>query len=153
MSYILVGGTFDSLHKGHREIIKKAFVLGDKALVCLTSDEMVKKKPDSEGIGSYGERKKRLESFLKENMWLDKAEIVKIEDPFTEGMRPGLTHIVVSQETRKNADMINEMRKKKDMKPLGLIIIKWVLSDDGKPISDARIRGGEIDDEGHISGG
>ncbi|UCD02780.1 MAG: pantetheine-phosphate adenylyltransferase [Candidatus Aenigmatarchaeota archaeon] len=153
MSYILIGGTFDSLHRGHREFIRQAFVLGDKVLICLTSDDMVKEKPDFRDIGTYEKRKGKLELFLREKGWIDKAEIVKIEDPFTEGLRPELTHIVVSEETEKNAEKINDMREDRNMKPLGLILIKWVLSDDGKPISDARIRSGEIDSEGRLRKG
>jgi len=78
------------------------------------------------------------------------AEIVKIDDPFTPGIRPGLTHIIVSSETRANAEKINDIRKDKGLSPLKIIEIGWVLADDGKPISDARIRKGEIDKNGNL---
>ena len=150
MSYILIGGTFDGLHKGHREFIRKAFELGDRVLLCLTSDEMAGRKPGSEKAESYVKRKNKVEGFLREHDWLKRAEIIKIEDPFSEGMRPQLTYIVVSKETRKNAEKINNMREKSGLKPLGIIEMKWILADDGKPISDSRIRNGEIDENGKI---
>jgi cytidyltransferase-like protein len=151
MVFILIGGTFDGLHKGHREFIRKAFVLGDKVLVCLTSDEMAGRKKEKPGkIEAYGKRKKRLVHFLESQGWLGKAEIVKIQDPFTEGLGPELTHIVVSRETLRNAEKINAMRKEKDLQELGIIQINWILAEDGKPISDARIRRGEIDPEGKV---
>jgi pantetheine-phosphate adenylyltransferase len=148
MVYILIGGTFDGLHKGHREFIRKAFTLADRVLVCITSDRMAKKK--ALDVGSYASRKRKLEGFLKSGGWLDKADIVKIDDPFSEGMRPDLTHILVSHETAKNARKINAMRKKRGIKELGIIEIRWVLADDGKPVSDARIRKGEIDRDGRV---
>ncbi len=147
MVRMLIGGTFNGLHRGHREFIRKAFVLGDSVLICLTSDEMAARKSRGK-TESYETRKKRLEEFLESEGWLGKAEIVKIEDPFTEGMRPELTHIVVSHETLRNAEKINVMRKEKRLKELGIIEIRWVLAEDGKPISDARVRKREIDSEG-----
>ncbi len=150
MVYILIGGTFDGLHKGHREFIRKAFTLADRVLVCVTSDRMAGRKKVSGKIESYGKRKKRLEEFLKSEGWLGKADIVKIEDPFTEGLRPELTHIVVSHETMKNAEKINSMRKEQGIRELGIIETSWVLADDGKPVSDARIRKGEIDGDGRV---
>ena len=150
MIHVLVGGTFDNLHRGHMQILRKAFDIGDKVLVCITSDEMVGDKPLSGRISSYDKRHHGVVRFLRDNGLMGRAEIVKIEDPFSEGMRPVLTHIVVSEGTRKNAEKINEMRKARGLSPLNIVGIGWVMADDGRPISDARIRKGEIDGEGRI---
>lgn len=150
MVYILIGGTFDGLHKGHDEFISRAFTLGDRVLVCLTSDEMAGKKPLSGKIASYVKRKEKLEKFLESRGWLKKAEIIRIEDPYTEGLRPDLTHIVVSRETVRKAIKINAMRKESGLNELGIIEIAWVNAEDGKSLSDTRIRKGEIDSEGHV---
>ena len=150
MRHVVIGGTFDNLHRGHEEFIRKAFGIGDNVLVCLTSDRMVTNKPLSDKIESCGKRKENVIRFLKENGWIKRAEIVKIEDPFTEGLRPGLTDIVVSAETRKNAEKINLMRKRKGLKPLKITEIRLVSAEDGGPISDARIRKGEIGKNGKL---
>jgi len=150
MRHVVIGGTFDNLHRGHEEFIRKAFGIGDRVLVCITSDRMVKGKPLADKIEPYEKRKKDIIKFLKENGWAGRAEVLKIEDPFTEGMRPGLTDIVVSAETRKNAERINFMRKGKGLKPLKITEIKMVSAEDGGPISDARIRKGEIDEKGNL---
>jgi pantetheine-phosphate adenylyltransferase len=150
MTHVLVGGTFDNLHAGHRKIIGKAFEIGDKVLVCVTSDEMAKQKPLSDKIASYEKRTEQIVGFLRDRGWMGRAELVEINDPFSEGMRPGLTHIVVSPGTKANAARINEMRKGKGLEPLEIIVIDWVLARDGKPISDVRVRKGEIDGEGSV---
>ena len=150
MRHAIIGGTFDNLHKGHREFIKRAFETGDKVVVCITADEMVKRKPLARMINPYEKRRRVLINFLKEQNWLKKAEIIKISDPFSEGLRPELTDIVVSSETRKNAEKINEMRNNKGLKKLRIAEIKWINSSDGKPISDVRIRMGEIDRDGNL---
>lgn len=149
MSHVLVGGTFDNLHLGHKEIIRKAFEIGDRVLLCVTSDDMIKSKPLSEKIESYDKRLEKIVGFLRDRGWMGRADIVKIEDPFSEGMRPGLTHIVISPETRANAERINEMRKNRGLEPLGIIGIEWVMAKDGKPISDVRVRKAEIDGDGN----
>lgn len=150
MSYVLIGGTFDNLHRGHREIIKRAFEIGDKVLVCMTSDDMVKGKPMSEKIESYDKRLEKVRGYLRDNGWMGRADIVKIEDPFSEGMRPGLTHIIISAETRANAERINEMRNRSRLEPLEIVEIGWVLDKGGRPISDVRVRKGEIDSDGNL---
>ncbi|MBN2330238.1 MAG: pantetheine-phosphate adenylyltransferase [Candidatus Aenigmarchaeota archaeon] len=150
MTHVLVGGTFDNLHKGHREIMRKAFEIGDKVLVCVTSDEMAKPKPLSEKIDGYDKRVEKIVGFLRDSGWMGRADIVKIHDPFSEGMRPGLTHIVVSPGTKANAVRINEMRKNRGLEPLEIVEMGWVMARDGRPISDVRVRTGEIDGEGSV---
>jgi pantetheine-phosphate adenylyltransferase len=150
MSYVVIGGTFDNLHLGHKALIQKAFETGDRVLVCVTSDKMIRDKPLSKKIENYKTRKGNVVGYIWENGWQSKAEVVKIEDPFTQGLRPKLTHIVVSEETMANAEKINKMRMKKGTFPLKIIKTGWVLSEDGKPISDIRIRKGEIDGNGKL---
>ncbi len=150
MNHVVIGGTFDNLHEGHKALIRTAFEIGDKVLVCITSDEMVKSKASCEMIESYETRAGNVKAFLQELGWSEKAEIIKLEDPFTPGLRPELTHIVVSSETRPNAEKINAMRKEKGLAKLVIVEIDWVLAKDGEPISDARVRSGEIDGEGNL---
>ena len=154
MRKILAGGTFDNLHKGHRQFIRKAFdIAGDsgKVFLCLTSDEMVRKKPLSGKIQSYEKRKENLISFLSSSGFQhDRYDIIRIDDAFSEGIKPELTHIVVSPETRNNAEKINGMRTRKGVKPLEIVCLEWVLGDDGEPVSDIRVRKGEMDSEGRV---
>lgn len=147
---VVAGGTFDYLHDGHKAILRKAFKLGERVLVGIVSDQMELVK-DSAGIQPLEERRSKLEEFLREQDWLERADIVVISDPV--GPAPEdeeLEAIVVSEETRPRAEEINETRKSNGLKPLDIIEIPWVLAEDGKPISSIRIRYGEMDQHGKI---
>ena len=139
MVKVVIGGTFDTLHKGHKAFLKRAFSLGDEVLIGLTSDEMVKKKPLYSGINPFKERKKNLEDFLNKNFPQTPYEVIKIEDPFKPGLREDIDIIVVSPGTRRNADKINLLRSRGGLKPLKIVQIPWLLAGN-KPISDLRIR-------------
>ena len=58
--------------------------------------------------------------------------------------------IVVSEETEPVAVEINEIRNSKGMLPLDIVVVSFVLADDGRPISSTRIRNGEINKKGNI---
>ena len=47
-----VAGTFGPLHKGHEVLLRKAFEVGEKVLVALTTDEMHANKKYKEKIQS-----------------------------------------------------------------------------------------------------
>lgn len=142
---VILGGTFDFLHKGHEFLLKKAFKLG-KVTIGLTSNsfgEKLKKRK----VNDFQERKKNLEKFIKEK-FSKKAKILKIDDVFGPTLREDFDFIVVSPETFKGAQKINRERKKIGKKPIKIIKIDFVLGEDGKPISASRILRGEINREG-----
>lgn len=147
---VVVGGTFDYLHDGHKSILRKAFELGNRVLIGIVSNQMELKK-DSAGIPPLEERKSTLEEFLKEQDWLERAEIVVISDPIGPAAEDKeLEAIIVSEETRSRAEEINKIRESNDLETLDIIEIPWVLAEDGKPISSIRIRYGEMNERGEI---
>ncbi|MFQ5976277.1 MAG: phosphopantetheine adenylyltransferase [Candidatus Hydrothermarchaeales archaeon] len=143
---VAVGGTFDVFHKGHEMLLKKAFEVGESVVVGLTSDEMLEKD-----VKSYSDRKKVLKDFLKENLFQDKCKIIKLDDPYGPAKDDKkMDAIVVSEETRYTADKINNLREKKGLVPLNIIVMPLVMAEDGVPISSSRIKKGEIDKEGKL---
>ncbi len=139
---VAVGGTFDLLHKGHRALIEKAFELGEEVILGITSDEMLQKKAEP-----FSKRKKTLQNFLK----FKNYEIVKLSDAYGPAVGDGkIDAIVVSEETEARAVEINEIRKKRGLPLLQIVVIPFVLAEDGKPISSTRIRNGEIDAVGRV---
>jgi len=147
---IAVGGTFDYLHDGHLAILAKAFELGGHVLIGITSDEMQLVK-DSAGIQPLEVRKQALLELLRSRGWLELAEVYVISDPFGPTIDdPELEAIVISPETRRRAEELNELRASKGLRTLEIIQIPFVLSEDGTPISSIRIRYGEIDIHGKL---
>ncbi|MEM1544893.1 MAG: pantetheine-phosphate adenylyltransferase [Candidatus Methanomethylicia archaeon] len=148
-AYVCLGGTFNHLHKGHKVIIETAFTIGDKVLIGLADEHLIKNKEYHNLIESYEERERKIRDFLAAKGWLDRVEIVPISDVFGPAVSiPDLDAIIVSEETERRALEINEIREKKGLKKLDIIVIKLVKAENGKPISSTRIRKGEIDTEG-----
>ncbi|MDE6723703.1 MAG: glycerol-3-phosphate cytidylyltransferase [Eubacterium sp.] len=82
MKRILTYGTFDLLHYGHIEILRRAKALGDYLVVALSTDEFNESK-GKVAYHSYETRKKMLEAIryvdlvIPENNWEQKANDVK----------------------------------------------------------------------------
>ena len=148
---VAIGGTFDRLHRGHRMLLLKAFEIGDRVLIGLTSDAFAKRMHKNHEVAGYEERLRELESLLEELGVSERAEIRMIEDPYGATLDdPSIEAIVVSEETRVRAEEINKLRVGRGLPPLSIVCIGMVLAEDGKPISTTRIRSGEIDREGRL---
>lgn len=79
MINVITYGTFDLLHMGHIELLKRAKGLGDKLIVCLSTDDFNLNMKGKRCIQSYDERKLILESLryvdlvVPEKTWEQKS--------------------------------------------------------------------------------
>jgi len=148
---VAVGGTFDEFHKGHRTLLLKAFEVGEQVVVGLCSDEFVKRMGKPHSTASYKQRLEDLKRFLSEHGFLERAEIIPLDDPYGVTLSKGCVEaLVVSRETEPRALEINLKREKLGLPPLHIVVIEMVPSENHAPISTTRIRRGEIDREGHL---
>lgn len=144
-SKVAVGGTFDKFHDGHKKLLSTAFELGNQIEIGVTSDAFGGLKGD---IDSCEERMNNLKLFFKDK---SNFRVVSLDDPFgTTIYEADFDAIVVSEETEPTAVKINEIRLSKGMNPLDIVVVSFVLAEDGNPISSTRIRRGEIDKNGLI---
>ena len=147
---VATGGTFDHLHRGHRALLEKSFGVGDEVVIGVTSDEFVRrggKVPDL----NYEERVRELKTYLGESFPGRKYIIAELHDNFGPGIAsPQVEAIVVSPETAKNVPIANKLRAERGYGPLDVVVVGWVVAEDGKPISSTRIRSEEIDREGRV---
>jgi len=151
-SMVATGGTFDPFHAGHARLLEKSFELGDVVVIGLTSDEFARKEgkvPDR----PYGKRKAELEAYIQKRFPGRRYTIAKLEDFFGPGIADReVQALVASPETGKRVSLANDLRAKRGFPPLELVVIDWAAAEDGKPISSTRIRKGEIDEEGKLTG-
>jgi len=148
---VAVGGTFDKLHRGHKALLSKAFEIGEKVVIGLSSDDFVSKMGKPHITATYAKRLKELEGFLEKNCLLKRAEIVALKDPYGLTISgEGLDALVVSKETESITDKINKIRVEAGLPPLKIISISMVPAENSNPISTTRIRSGEIDRNGHL---
>ncbi len=148
---VAVGGTFDELHRGHLALLCKAFEVGQRVVIGLTSDAFVAKMAKPHITASFEERRSELEAFLWQSGLASRAEIVPLDDAFGRTMSiEGLEALVVSRETEKTGKAINAKREKSGLPPIRIVVVNMVQADNKRPISTTRIRSGEIDRDGHL---
>lgn len=149
---VVVGGTFDEFHKGHRTLLMKAFEVGNRVLIGLCTDEFAAKMRKPHEVASYEERLRDLKQFLEQLNVFSRAEILSLSDSYgiTLSANRPLDAIVVSRETELRADEINEKRAAKGLPRLKVIVIDMVPAENHVSISTTRIRRKEIDREGRM---
>ncbi|MBN2250754.1 MAG: pantetheine-phosphate adenylyltransferase [Candidatus Altiarchaeota archaeon] len=145
---VVIGGTYDMLHKGHKKILETGFRIAGEVVIGLTSDEFAKRFR-AEDVLSYEKRKAVLEEYIK--AFGKPYGIIRIDDSYgIATIDPGIDCIMASEETLLRAGEINAIRFKKGLEKLTIVVVPIVLAKDGRPISSDRINRGEIDKEGMI---
>jgi len=148
--FIAMGGTFDHIHRGHKELLKRAFDTGESVFIGLTSDEFAAK--EGKKIDEYfDDRKRHLEDYLKRTFPNRKYEISKLKDRFGPAIfSDKIDAIAVSAETLPAVEVANKKRKALGLPDLKLEVVPMTLAEDGSKISSTRIREGVIDSEGKV---
>lgn len=146
---VCIGGTFNILHKGHKYLIDKAFeIAGESGFVFIgvTVGQILQNK---KFITPYDKRVQAIEDYLTLKGYDKQSSIQKIYDRYGLAVKGEYDAIIVSPETLKNSEDINENRKRLGKKPLIVIEVPHILADDNKPISSTRIYDQEIDKNGN----
>lgn len=146
-----MGGTFDILHLGHLDLLKKSFEIGAFVVIGLTSDKFAKATLNKKLRNSFEVRYKNLETFIHDEIGLTSYEITKLEEEFGPLMfSDSVDCLVVSSETSMKGKRINSHRSKKGLLPVDIITVELRMAEDGSPISSTRIRANEIDSTGRM---
>lgn len=148
---IMVGGTFDPLHDGHKRLITRSFELAGQdgtVMIGLTTDEFASLK--THPVMPYSTRKERLASFITASGFRSRWVIEPLSDRFGPAVDADFDALVVSEETLPAGVEINRLRHQKGRKKVDIHQISCVLAEDGRWISSTRIYRGEIDDHGTL---
>ena len=146
-----MGGTFDIIHTGHIELLKKSFEIGKFVIIGLSSDNLVKEKLKKNINNSFEVRKYNLVKTIDSEFGSYSYEITKLEDVFGPLMfSEKVDCMVASIETSYKGKRVNEIRTKMGLPTIDIISVDLKLAKDGLPISSSRIRANEIDEMGNI---
>src|SRR6266568_851185 len=149
-NHAIVGGTFDRIHMGHQALLTAAFEQAEQVTIGLATDELFKDKNFAQLIESYQTREHAVSVFLVKNGLTKRAKIIPIHDIYGNSLtEKNIDAIFVTVSTQGNALKINEERGEKELDPLEIVTVPYVLGDDGETISSERIRKGLIDRQGN----
>ena len=130
---VCMGGTFDHMHSGHRLLLTFAALHTKGTLHCgVTAEVLLKKKAYADHMQSYDTRKQGVEEFLKRLSPKLKANVFCLEDACGVGATlPEIEACILTQETKKGGDMINNARQGNGLKPVELVFCDMVLASKG----------------------
>lgn len=147
---VAMGGTFDIIHKGHITLLSEAFSISFKVIIGLTSDELAFKK-GKKLHNLFDQRLKTLEKIIKTNFPNSSFEISKLDNDFGPAvLERDVQALIVSEETSNQGEVLNNLRKQKNLPLVDVVIVPMILAKDGNRISTTRIKSKEIDSDGNL---
>lgn len=148
---VAMGGTFDIIHKGHLTLLAKAFSISSDVIIGLTSDALAEKR-GKKTLNNYEKRFDTLTNVIKTNFPNQHFQISKLDNDFGPAvLEENVQALVVSDETGNQGEILNQLRKEKNLSPVKIVIVPMVLAHDGNRISTTRIKNSEIDIDGNVS--
>lgn len=122
---VVIGGTFDHLHEGHKAFLRFAFQESKEVLIGVTSDRYAAAhKEHISYLQTFSERQEVLKNFLANEGVLSRATIAQIDSVLypKEWENLQIDAIIVTENTVKGARHINEDRKKKGLPALDVVV-------------------------------
>ena len=130
------------MHLGHRLLLTQACLVTRSVLHCgVTSDTLLTKKAYASYIEPYEERLAAVKDFLSRLAPHIEVRFFELQDPI--GIAADLAELqacVLTQETKKGGEMINDARRAKGIAPLNLVFADMILTTDpSSPRGDAEV--------------
>ena len=148
---VAMGGTFDVIHKGHITLLSEAFSISAKVIIGLTSDELALRK-EKDLQNDYNKRLETLVKTIETKFPNMEFEISKLDNDFGPAvLEKEVQALVVSGETSDQGEILNQLRKQKNLPLVEVVVVPMVLAQDGLRISTTRIKNQEIDNDGNLS--
>jgi pantetheine-phosphate adenylyltransferase len=148
---VMVGGTFDPFHDGHKSLLSRSFELAGPrghVVIGLTSDTFASCK--THPIRPFPQRKADLDRYITSRGSSTTWTIEQLNDRYGSALDADFDAIIVSEETLPVAVEINKLRRRNGRKKVDIHQISCVLAEDGRWISSTRIYRGEIDAHGRL---
>lgn len=128
--HVVLGGTFDRLHAGHRLLLSVAAISAEaEVVVGVTDDAMLTTKTRRELLQSYDARCVGVARYIHAVHPALKVHTVALRDPAAPTPAhemPNIQAIVVSQETVAGAESINAHRQQHGLVPLAVVVVGLV---------------------------
>ncbi|EFN84613.1 bifunctional coenzyme A synthase [Harpegnathos saltator] len=123
---VVLGGTFDRLHNGHKILLSEAVLrCTEKLTVGVTDTNMISNKILWELIEPCTYRINQVKEFLEDIDSSITYNVVSIDDMYGPTKEDStLEMIVVSQETKRGGDKVNELRLQKNLSKLDIHTVK-----------------------------
>ncbi|KAL1494410.1 hypothetical protein ABEB36_010013 [Hypothenemus hampei] len=126
--HVCLGGTFDRLHVAHKLLLSDAILrTSEKLTIGVTEENMTHSKLLWELIEDVDTRITKLENFVKDICPELTYNICKISDPYGPAIvDETMSMIVVSEETVRGGEKINEIRKQAGLSELSIVPIPFI---------------------------
>lgn len=148
---IVLAGTFDHLHQGHKKFISSSLAYCRQAYLGISTDWVRKTKKFSHSLQPYKQRLKEITQYLAEYKLLSKTNIFPLTEHFAlNKLNHFIEAISVTKETYRGAQQVNQTRLNQGSKPLPIISIDLVKAQDETTLSSTQIRGGNINRKGLV---
>lgn len=137
----ILGGTFDRLHNGHKILLSEAILYcSEKLTVGVTDENMLKSKILWELIEPCEQRIKALKDFLEDVDSSLKYNLVAISDIYGPTKDdPKLNLLVVSEETVRGGEKVNQLRKERNLSQLDIHVVKLMSDEQSDENEDPKI--------------
>jgi len=151
MKYLrsVVGGTFDHLHEGHKDLLTMCFDYSKYVDIGLTTQAMIEDKKYASLILPYETRKNEIIAFLRElGIQEDRFQIVPLINMYGNTLEQEFDAIFVTEHTVPGAELINTERLKKGMPELVIEVCALRKDSLGEILCSSRIREGLVNRNG-----